>query len=705
MDRNDQKYPFISVIALNHGFITREQFEDCVAGSQNAVDRNQAILNHLKLNKILSRQSWKRLWDIYMFFVSRQDDIRFGALCISLKTVPPGIITLALEEQQYLYEKTGNRIQIGALLVDAGMITERQRNLILTKQARELAIRNMSPADRSDPTETLEEKDLVNHVSDNDIQKKVAPVQEPDIPMKEIRGLGLVLRIQNDLLKAFLIKTPQMERWVTAESIREFIAENHIIFGVVEKQDLEHFVESDFYMDNYMIVAHGLPVVESTSPNIDYVFERDHLQAGFLHDDGTMDFKDRGQIPLVKVGDLLVRKTPAVQGRNGSNIYGETIAPILVKDIELRGGNGVVVSSDGLAIHAAITGYPRVDLEGIVSVIQEYTINGNVDYSTGHIDFDGIVTISGIIKSGFRVAACGVNADAIEGGIVNCSGDVSVRQGITKASITARGKLTALFIHHSDITCMGSLEIIKEMLDSRACVNGTCISRQGRILSSTVTAKMGIKVHDIGTEQTRASFLTVGVSRFTEMELSRLNSIIEMTQREIDGLYIEKEKIESQISTLEYEIINTEMSGKKSEAAIRKFEDRSSGGQVEEVKNVIDILQFNCEKAQKKCDVLKEQLQKLEQTRAQMEININLGTAKVQKLVREILILKQMDNENPANPVLEVEGNLMPGTRVAGRHTQNIISQKMSRVKIREVMISHQAGSEASDYILDVGVL
>jgi len=698
------KQPIISVIAYHQQFIDRNVFEQCFEECRGVENKNRAILNYLKQARILNQEQSDRLKELYILFVTRHEDIRFGALCVSFKMVSESIIKLALEEQQELADKTGEKKFLGDFLVEAGMITEKQRSLILLKQKRELAIIVVEKGKKKGKGVPIPGKPEKKKGKFAGKAGKKQVVDVPEVPMKEVIQKGLSLKIQHDGLKAYLVKTSAFDKVATVHTIKQFLEKNGIIFGVPGQKELAEFID-DFPQDSYFTVAKGSPAVDSKETQFTYSFDHDYLKAGSVDQNGTIDFKERGIIPEVKEGTLLARKIPMQQGKNGTNIFGENILPVLIKDEDINCGRGVRLSEDTLELYAAINGFPKIEIDGSVSVVQEYTINGDVDYSTGHIDFDGNVNISGTIKSGFKVKAHDVTVDSIEGGTITSSGDVIVQKGISKATIFTRGSLSALFIHHSDVQCMGSLNVHKEILDSSALVNGACISKLGRILASSICAKMGVRVHSIGTEHTKQSTIVAGMSTYTETELKRVNNLLEQQQKQIDEHYADKEAVEAELSALDLEISESDPDRKRTEEIIIKLEKNDTPKFTRDGQNVLDIFKSNFEKIENKLEKLKEKKEALENQIESITIDINLGSQKVKSFVKEMLTLRQLDHDSPPNPTIEVDGQIMHGTKIGGRHSQTIVNEIMSRVRIREIAVPSHSASETSSWVLEIGMM
>lgn len=83
-----------------------------------------------------------------------------------------------------------------------------------------------------------------------------------------------------------------------------------------------------------------------------------------MDDEGNIDFKQRGEIPLVEKGTVLAEKTPRVKERAGLNIHGEDVAMSPSKDTPMKFGKGAVLSEDGFKLLAGVRGYPKFSLGG-----------------------------------------------------------------------------------------------------------------------------------------------------------------------------------------------------------------------------------------------------------------------------------------------------------------------------------------------------
>lgn len=291
-----------------------------------------------------------------------------------------------------------------------------------------------------------------------------------------------------------------------------------------------------------------------TDAQIFYLFDLDYLSPGRLEDDGTMDYKTRGQIPLATAGDILAEKIPSKAGRDGVDVFGDVVEAIPPKDMDILCGKGVSLSDNKLKAYADIDGYPKLSLDSTLSVNDAHVIKGDVDYTTGHVKFTKNVFITGTVKSGFKVEALDVVARSVDGGIIRAKGDVAVAQGITNAVIDAEGSVSASYVHRSSIGALGDVDITQEVVESNISLEGTFEMSRGKMYASTVSARGGAKIYHIGSIKTVPSNIEVGTSPYLKRALRTLNHEIEKTQTLLEAKMDEKASVRNRLSGIQREI-------------------------------------------------------------------------------------------------------------------------------------------------------
>ena len=145
---------------------------------------------------------------------------------------------------------------------------------------------------------------------------------------------------------------------------------------------------------------------------------------------GKVDMKDLGAIITVKPGTPLMQRIAATQGEDGYTVFGDIIPASPGKELELQPFEGTKIdpTNPNLLI-ADCKGVPVALPRGMR--VDDVLCFDNVDVSTGHIDFDGSVIISGDIKDGMRVKAKGdiTVLGFVESGIVQSESAVTIVLG------------------------------------------------------------------------------------------------------------------------------------------------------------------------------------------------------------------------------------------------------------------------------------
>ena len=115
-----------------------------------------------------------------------------------------------------------------------------------------------------------------------------------------------------------------------------------------------------------------------------------------------MDFKAISPFRMVRKGDILARISPRVEGVAGIDVMGAVVPHGKSPGSSPKPGKNTLVAGD-----TVVAGADGRFVSGEESfwVSEVLEIRGDVDYSTGHIDFPGDVIVQGQIKQGFKVKA------------------------------------------------------------------------------------------------------------------------------------------------------------------------------------------------------------------------------------------------------------------------------------------------------------
>jgi uncharacterized protein (DUF342 family) len=646
-------------IALFLNFLSKKKYQNLTKElAARQISSEGEILKFMVTKRYIKLRDVKELRKIYLNFSQAQEDLRFGSLCIQFEFLTQGNMNLALDEQKSL-ARSGNNLLLGEMLVEAGMLSHSQQKLILEKQEWE---------------------------NNNKKKNDFLPLNSLSIDQEaQIPSMGIVIGITDDGLKATLLKTDEFDKKTLLSDLKQLIETNGIIYGVVDDDKLKEFLANDEYKKNPFDLAGGLSPEKGDDARIYYFFERKYLKAGMLSTDGSIDFKNRGDAPFVKADSLLAEKIPSKIGRDGVNIFGNVVPAILPADRNINCGTSVRLSKNNRRAFARISGFPRL-AQGELTVDEAYVIEGDVDYTTGHIKFDKNIFITGTIKNGFKVQGINVTAKSIDGGIIKAGGNVFIKDGIKDASIDAKGNMSAGFIHRSEIVCMGDMEVQKEVVETQVATEGKFEMLGGTMYASSLSARGGARIKHIGSQKTRPVNISVGTSPHLEKRLNELNNLLEETQTRLEKTVLEKDKKEKDQADIIKRLRRLEQSRQK---YIMPFEDELKEGPTHshlDTKTELEMINQEMETLY----TLKKQLN---QERALLELKVTFFSNLVKKHVAKKFDLYKCNQTNPGKPILDVTGNLLAGTQINGKNAKLLIQNDIALVKIMEVFSSREQES------------
>ncbi len=677
--------PLIGLLAVKNKLIKKEELEKGLALCKNSSNLEKDLTEYLCSNELVSAKNMERLSRAVKTLEIRQKEYKFGAIAIAKGFINKTVLDLALEEQLASIRGKQKPRLIGDLMVEAGMLTAKQRNYILKLQNRVRQMdKNLNASQKNQPGQKALEPNPPKKV---EIKKENSDLLEPEI----ITG-GIKLQVSSDFMAAFISKTDHFNDNLTASDIKEALFEKNIVNGIVVDEMLNGFIRSSGFKTQSFRVAQGTKLIQGQDAKLEFFFNTDYLKAGGLDSDGNIDFKQRGEIPLVDKGTVLAEKTPMVKSRCGQNIYGEEVEALAGNDIPLRLGKGAKLSEDGLKVLAAVRGYPKYTLSGVIFVHEEYTTSGDVDYETGHVDYDGNVNIKGCIKSGFRVRGNDIKTIELDGGIVEAQGDLVVAGGINEGKIYARGNVFAKFIHKSEIICMGNVHAATEIVDSDIESSGSCSIENGKLISSRVTAKMGVNARNIGTEMAAPNMIKVGYDIFTEKELEKNKTMANKLKEKIQDHKEKKEKLKEQDQVFQQKISKLAQIQDRSQIEQRQIQlktdnnDTSSSDSSENLSQHLEQLKINADNAEKILDQCFEKSEAIEEAIEKTDKNIDFLAKKLGELFHEKNNLVKWAKENPGKAVVTVDGEIQTATVISGKHSEMIVEQVIRHARVMEVI-------------------
>ena len=347
----------------------------------------------------------------------------------------------------------------------------------------------------------------------------------------------------------------------------------------------------------------------------------------------------------------------------------------------------------------------------IFLVHQEYIAEGDVDYETGHINYDGNVSVKGRIKSGFKVKGNDITAIELDGGIVTADGDVKIAGGINEGKIYARGNVYAKFIHKSEVICMGDVIVAKEIVDADIECSGSCVVENGKLIASRITTKMGVKARNIGTEMAGPNVIKVGHDAFTEKELEKnrdqvdgLNKQISHHEKKKETLKEENLNLQKQITELAHVQDRSQLEEKQINSEISSMENNNADAEtIQESKKKIERLKKNAQEAEEKLDVCFDKSEKIEEIMEKENSEIKALEKRRENFMEEKTNLVAWAKDNPGKPIVIVEGAMLTETVIFGQHSEKRVTEVIRHAKIMEVLCTSDDGRNLNIYEMQVG--
>lgn len=301
---------------------------------------------------------------------------------------------------------------------------------------------------------------------------------------------------------------------MTAEEMIADLMANKITMGICTDNIQQFFNERHYCQD--VTVAKGRPYTAGVSGKIEYFFATDRKAKPTLREDGSVDFHKLNTICPCKKNDLLARLTPAVWGKKGWTVYGEEIKPPEVKEEKLRFGKNIELSEDRLSIYSKVNGH--VTLVGGEVFVSNLLELENVDTSTGDIEYDGSIVITGNVFSGYSVKATGdiEIRGVVEGAKVESGGNISIARGMngmSKGILKAEGHIVSKFLENAEVSAGGYVSaeaILHSHVQAGTDVEVT--GKKGFITGGKVMASNKVSVKTLGSAMGAPTIVAVGIN-------------------------------------------------------------------------------------------------------------------------------------------------------------------------------------------------
>ncbi|MFO7884241.1 MAG: flagellar assembly protein A [Desulfobacteraceae bacterium] len=670
--------PDFETLALNDGYITQQEFERAretvLDKSSERPDSDEPAMGKRLLDMgFLLRNEVSQIYAKQFLIETRLLDRKFVEALTDKTLISQKDAEKAFLKQLNIFEETRTVKTVADILVDEDLLSSENRDELY------------SEFDRAGRKATADAEESSDFSSDY--------------------GAYVDLEISKDCMRAF-IRIPTCIHGVSdIEPIKALIKKRGITYGIVDDVIIRGFLHNVSSDQDAFVVAKGDEPDYGEEPRIVYNFSREKEKAGVVAEDGSIDFRETGRYTSVKEGSLLAELIPGKKGKPGRDVFGETVAVKKVDHAVLQAGANTLLSRDGLSLYATITGQPSVDHRGVISVLEELHVTGDVNFKTGNINFKGNVVVDGVVTEGFTIKCEDLTARGIDGGTALVSGNLNVSNGIVNAVVETRGNVQAKYINHSTISGFGNVLVTREIMGSHITVSGEINNKTGRITSSVLAARKGLDVRQIGTEKSERSTIRMGVNDHIKWLEGQFDKKAAAVQKDLDIMTQKKAVFDDKNMKLHMEIANHNFSLEK---AVKKKEDlttrmagirdsRSETNKTAEKIKTIDKIIKDVENRIN--DIFKEQDELLGRIDS-YEDKIKALTLKRDRINSEKEASMEFLQFDDPVAVLKVNYKIHAGTKISGTAASMVMKQDTGRSKFMETDVPSQGDRAEKEIVL-----
>lgn len=228
---------------------------------------------------------------------------------------------------------------------------------------------------------------------------------------------------------------------------------------------------------------------------------------------GSVDHYTRSTFNFVKVGAHVGTIIFPAGGVIGRDVFGNDLTPEEAPPLTFSVDDTLKRCDDGSLI-ARCPGVLEWG-EGGLHITDSITIPGDIDFSVGHIEFPGSVTVKGGVRDHFKVIARGdVCIDGlIEAATIKAGNDVVIRGGMAakeKGTLEIGRDGAAKYLNNVTVSVGRDLTIERELVNCRVTVGRAFNGPNCGIAGGALAVAGAVVVNSLGSEMGVATDLRLG---------------------------------------------------------------------------------------------------------------------------------------------------------------------------------------------------
>ncbi|RIL08346.1 MAG: hypothetical protein DCC75_09155, partial [Proteobacteria bacterium] len=372
-----------------------------------------------------------------------------------------------------------------------------------------------------------------------------------DLLFEESRdGFGIRGYTTPDQLKLFLtIDAHPSGTHLHKDLLLEVLAEKgfdleHLNLGVLD--DIVRVINHGEILNEPRRVLIGTPPLNGENGRIVFLVKK-FIGAPEVQVDpaGRAHFAELHLFDNVTKGDRIARILPAEPGKDGLDIFGKIISHTPGREYVYQLDPSVRLVKDradgqqSTFLAADVSGYVR-EIEGFISIEPCLSIQGNLDFNQGNVDFVGAVEIAGDVMPGFNVkAAYGISVGgSVRGGsLLTTEGEIKVGgyiYGGSSSIVRAGRNLFAGVVQDANTEIIGDIYIRTESLNSTLRTSGRLYMPDANLIGGEVFSVGGVEARDIGNDAGVRTIINLSSDQQASLAYTKLQVQIEVQKAGIN---------------------------------------------------------------------------------------------------------------------------------------------------------------------------
>lgn len=305
----------------------------------------------------------------------------------------------------------------------------------------------------------------------------------------------------------------------TSTTLEDLLRTAGVGYGV-QPESLEMvriLLEQGFQQIGPIEVASGTLARPGEDGRLDFIVPPSSEKARYRTDEqGNIDYRETHLVENVTRGSDVAIIHPPTPGTPGTDVFDREVPTSPGKPLSVRMGQNVELDEDSGRIRSLVDG--RVVYEDkVLSVVQTYVVDGDVDLSVGNIDFVGDVEVRGQVLEDFSIRGRGsiLIHGTVEASDLWSEGDIVIEGGVSGKGrsrvCSENGRVVGKYLNDVHVEAIGDVEVQKEIVNASVKTNGTLRIADGAIVSGEVWARCGLEAGTIGSALGVVTRVAVGL--------------------------------------------------------------------------------------------------------------------------------------------------------------------------------------------------